>query len=193
MTGTINLNQIANSLITEAKLNASVVSKLNATYLQNKGNLNFSTTYQAGEIFEYNGTQIQVKNGQTFRAVASGSLSWNDGTWKTLINQVSGGLRTKLRPVSFIDALTTARISGNNIIFGRANEVDLTLALPVSSGGSGSVDITGKDLIETLQNEDEFLISEKGAINSVVLTTGTVRSSVYGWSVAAASNSFLWI
>ena len=191
LTGTINLNQIANSLITEAKLNASVVSKLNATYLQNKGNLNFSTTYQAGEIFEYNGTQIQVKNGQTFRAVASGSLSWNDGTWKTLINQVSGGLRTKLRPVSFIDALTTARISGNNIIFGRANEVDLTLALPVSSGGSGSVDITGKDLITTLQNEDEFLISEKGALTPVVtLTAGTVRSSVYGWSVAAASNSF---
>ena len=166
LTDNLPLNKIPDNLITEPKLNTALAAKVNDK--QFKGDLNFNTIYQSEDIFEFKGTQIQVKKGQTFQATATGALTWNDNTWKGLIDQQRGGLRTKLKARSFIDALSGASVSGNNIIFSRENEADLTIAIPSGGGGGASVSTdaqfaTGSDTLAPSVNQAKSYADSKDA------------------------------
>ena len=152
------------------------------------GRLNVNTIYKSNEIFDFDLTLIRVKPGATFQASVD-APTWSDTTWKALTDPRTGALNTKLELLTFPSALTDATVSGNSVVFKRANEEDKTITLP-----GGSVDITGKDKVTTLEDDDEYLLQDFSGGGEATLTTGTVISGgnpLYGWSVSAGVSTYV--
>ena len=126
------------------------------------GRLVTTRIYKSGEIFDFDGTLIQVRDGETFQASVD-ATTWNDSTWKGLVDIRTGALRTKLEVLTFPDALTFVSVVGNTFVFKRANEPDLVVPIPLPADGT----IGKAKLTSALQKEITDAASSGGSGGSV--------------------------
>ena len=171
------------------------------------GRLNVNTIYQSNEIFDFDLTLIRVKPGATFQASVD-APTWSDTTWKALTDPRTGALNTKLELLTFPSALTDATVSGNSVVFKRANELDLVVPIPLPADGTlteamfdedakeklnsgGGADFENLEEAASLEDDDEFLVRDfTGSFpeDGATFTPQTLGLNVVGWSVGTGSS-----
>ena len=114
------------------------------------GFFNRSKVYQSEEIFDIQGTFIQVIKGQTFQASVD-SPTFADNTWRNLVETSSH--RAKIRVVTLPGAVHDTSRSGDNLVVefkdGRTNKnVDLRANLTTSTGSLNGSKVTNNTLPE---------------------------------------------
>ena len=162
---------IADGSISEAKFDTAARAKLNEK--ETKGRLVISRLYNGGDIFLYDGTQIRVKDGQTFQASVD-ATTWNDNTWKDLVDPRTGALRGKLEEFSPRDWITDITPSGDDLILKRGNEPDKTVVLPSSTPADGSITtaklgpfaVTGPKIAGGAVDESKLITAVRTKLNN---------------------------
>ena len=147
------------------------------------------------KYFDFDLTLIRVKPGATFQASVD-APTWSDTTWKALTDPRTGALNTKLELLTFPSALTDATVSGNSVVFKRANEEDKTITLPSSLTDAqertlAEATVVKKDLGAT--RVPETITNNEGNTNLAVADPnsygGTVGTTDGGWTFNKLSSN----
>ena len=133
---------------------------------QFQGRLVLSTIYTAGQIFDFDGTLIKVKAGQTFQAsVDATSPTWSDTSWKALTDIRTGSLRTKLEILTPRDWITDIVPTGTTLVLKRGNEADKIIT-PIANLSTATGSLALRQVPDNLFTEAKLATALRTKINA---------------------------